>query len=349
MTPTDDPGHDRSPDLPPEELQEILDALGGSVLSNGPVWDIEPVGSCSVPGLDGTEPPDLAVDLYPFPPTDAQRAALEGIGFTLRRAGSATWVFERPDRSRRLYLHEPESGRWHGSVILRDYLRASPSARARHAHSAGDRAAILDELEREARRWHVETTGFQPVLDIADELSSYRGRWMIASGWALDLHIGEPRRAHRDIDVTFPRTEQLALRDHLLARGWRLDLVEKGKYVPWATAVDLPLMQVHARRGTTFLDLLFAEVEGDLWRFRREPSITMPLVKAASRTASGVPYLAPEIVLLFKSSHHGGDSRGKDAQDFDRVLPHLDTEARRWLRDALEVYRPGHVWQDRLT
>lgn len=336
----------------PEVLEELLAALGGRVTDGGPVWEAEPVGSGSVEGLAGSGVLDVAVDLFPFPVDARQRQALTALGYRLVHESEQSQVFRSDEHGVALQLHEPESERWHGSVLLRDYLRQDQTARRRHPgpdRPRAEREAVLDALERDARAWHVARTGFSPVESIVRAFTSYAGLWMISSGWALDLHLGKPTRPHRDVDVTFPRPDQLAMRDFLVGEGWRLDLVQDGRYVPWVRAVELPHMQVHARRGGQFLDLLFAETEGELWRFRRDPRVTMPLTRVRRQTREGIPYLAPEIVLLFKSARADGTSRGKDASDFERVHPGLDGQARAWLRDALALYRPGHPWIERLT
>ena len=66
----------------------------------------------------------------------------------------------------------------------------------------------------------------------------------------------------------------------------------------------------------------------------------MPLVEAVRRTADGIPYLAPEIVLFVKAKH----ARPKDVADRDNVVPTLDARARQWLLDAIELLHPGHDW-----
>jgi hypothetical protein len=62
------------------------------------------------------------------------------------------------------------------------------------------------------------------------------------------------------------------------------------------------------------------------------------------RTSEGLPYLAPEIVLLFKARW----SRPKDEDDLNGVVPLLDAYARRWLRLVLDMVHPGHAWVARL-
>jgi hypothetical protein len=54
-----------------------------------------------------------------------------------------------------------------------------------------------------------------------------------------------------------------------------------------------------------------------------------------------VPYLVPEIVLLFKAKH----DRPKDHADFAGIVPLLDPTQRAWLAAAaLARVDPGHCW-----
>ncbi len=58
------------------------------------------------------------------------------------------------------------------------------------------------------------------------------------------------------------------------------------------------------------------------------------------RDFEGIPYLAPEVQILFKSK----DIRPKDEADFQAVHELLDTAQRAWLVAALELTSPGHRW-----
>jgi hypothetical protein len=64
----------------------------------------------------------------------------------------------------------------------------------------------------------------------------------------------------------------------------------------------------------------------------------------SARSNSGLPILAPEIELLYKSRA----IRPKDAHDFEVVAPRLSREARAWLREALAVVAPDHSWIEQL-
>jgi hypothetical protein len=59
-------------------------------------------------------------------------------------------------------------------------------------------------------------------------------------------------------------------------------------------------------------------------------------------TADGIPYLAPELQLLYKSN----ELRPKDEVDPAEVMPALEPRQRKPLSHLLE---PGHPWQQRLS
>jgi len=54
----------------------------------------------------------------------------------------------------------------------------------------------------------------------------------------------------------------------------------------------------------------------------------------------GVPFLRPEIVLLYKA----GEPSPKNDTDFEAVHKVLSENARSWLRRALELCDPSHRW-----
>jgi hypothetical protein len=177
---------------------------------------------------------------------------------------------------------------------------------------------------------------------------------MFAGGWAIDLFLGSVTRHHKDVDVAIFREHQLDLQ-HYMA-GWQMYVADSGKLVPWQPAeyVELPRHTVWAYRPGNVgagrvevqpdLEFLFNERDADTWTFRRNPLVTRPLHLAYLRTQEGLPYLAPEIVLLYKSN----GTRDDDQADFQAVLGLLSEEQRAWLKWALGVQRPGHPWLQRL-
>ena len=58
-------------------------------------------------------------------------------------------------------------------------------------------------------------------------------------------------------------------------------------------------------------------------------------------SADEIPYLAPEIYLLYKAK----GSRPKDEADFMHTLPAVDQERRQWLKKTLATAQPHHPWR----
>ena len=80
--------------------------------------------------------------------------------------------------------------------------------------------------------------------------------------------------------------------------------------------------------------------EGDdaNWIFRRNVELRVCWREAVLRTEQGVPYLAPELQLLFKSK----DVRAKDEFDAHQVIPNLERTRRNRLAEWLP---PDHPWR----
>ncbi len=107
--------------------------------------------------------------------------------------------------------------------------------------------------------------------------------------------------------------------------------------------LELPRHQVHAHRDGQFIDLLLTDMD-DVWRYRREPFILRAKERMSLTSQNGIPYLAPELVLLFKSKNTSDHERPKDQLDFERALPHLEPERRAWLYWALMATDSNHAW-----
>lgn len=174
-------------------------------------------------------------------------------------------------------------------------------------------------------------------------MRAYPAPWCIAGGWAIDLFLGRPTREHADVDVAVFRDDQRAVREYL--RGWELRKVVGGEHTAWEADewLALPIHEVHARRATgepRELELLLNERAGDAWAFRRDPAVSLPISRAILHGEQGIPFLAPEIVLLYKSKN----PRENDARDLAAVLPMLGGERRTWLASALGRAHPRHPW-----
>ena len=118
---------------------------------------------------------------------------------------------------------------------------------------------------------------------------------------------------------------------------------------PWdGRRLDLPIHGIWARRSAEpsapwTCEFLLNEERDDESIFLRNEAIGRPLEEIGDER-NGVPFLRPEIVLLYKSSERSP----KNDTDFAAVVPRLSREARLWLRAALERYDSRHPWVDAL-
>jgi hypothetical protein len=92
--------------------------------------------------------------------------------------------------------------------------------------------------------------------------------------------------------------------------------------------------------GNYLLDVLREPHDGDTWICRRDETIRLPYRDIIHRTRDGIPYLAPELVLLFKAKH----ARRKDQADFDATVPHMTPAQREALAWLLARVHQGHPW-----
>lgn len=80
--------------------------------------------------------------------------------------------------------------------------------------------------------------------------------------------------------------------------------------------------------------------DGGTWVCRRDESLRLPYDAVIERTADGISYLVPELVMLFKAKA----TRPKDHADFDGALPLL-SQARRDVTGWLTHVHPGHPYR----
>ena len=171
--------------------------------------------------------------------------------------------------------------------------------------------------------------------------------WWIAGGNALDLHVGRTLREHEDTDVSILRRDHLKVQRHLFNR-WQLFKTNQPGLAPWPMAEPLPIKvgNIWLRRDDTSpwaFQLMLDEAEGEQWIYRRKPTIKRPLKEIIAHTFDGIPYLRPEVQLLYKVG--SSVRRDKDFWDLKALLPFLKTEEMAWLRDALkQQFSDGDEW-----
>jgi hypothetical protein len=88
------------------------------------------------------------------------------------------------------------------------------------------------------------------------------------------------------------------------------------------------------------IEILLEDRDEAHWTYRRDPRIRRPVTQVFARNNAGLPYLRPEIQLLYKSK----SPRPKDSTDFAAAWPFLDSEAKTWLASAVRSASPACPW-----
>jgi hypothetical protein len=167
-------------------------------------------------------------------------------------------------------------------------------------------------------------------------------RWWMSGGIALELHVGRSWRGHDDTDIGVTRIDMSMLR--ALLPSWQMCIASGGSLRVWRgepLRLDRSENNVWCRRRKSepwAIDITISEGNEREWVFRRDDTIALPWSEAVQRSAAGVPYLAPEIQLLFKSR----DRRPKDDVDAQVVIPLLDEHRASRLRTWLPH---DHAWR----
>ena len=168
------------------------------------------------------------------------------------------------------------------------------------------------------------------LIELNDYLLNIGVDYAICGGHAIDLFVGAQTRPHKDLDVALYWDDRDRVIEYMLRLGWmvfepvgsaylyRINDVHDQKRIKsnlWCvlpgnrhyriTEYDGNMFAVeHDGQEQTELDyieILFNHRKDDCFLYARDHSISRAIEKAVLRT-DRIPYLAPEIVLLYKST-----------------------------------------------
>ena len=172
------------------------------------------------------------------------------------------------------------------------------------------------------------SAGFEPVHAVASLLSGLTVPWWITGGWAIDLAVGHVTRDHADVDVMMLERDEHALRGltgvdiQLMADDQPPGLWPAGRRLTaWLPVPDRRVgdrLILHGENLPLPAEVIPASAVGAVWVYRHGARIfTRPLADMI-RYWQGIPFLAPEVVLLIKA-RPGTDRPGtdNDQRDFE--------------------------------
>ncbi|MGK5742717.1 nucleotidyltransferase domain-containing protein [Micromonospora sp. URMC 103] len=183
------------------------------------------------------------------------------------------------------------------------------------------------------------------ALSVGEVRSLFPGcpaRWWLSGGWAIDHWLETTSRHHGDIDVSTLRPALPALLDSMSAR-LRPFAAMNGHLLSLAEHLDDPALHNiwlrDEKRDRWVLQINLEDGDEAVWRYRRDPRITLPWSRAVA-PVRGVPTGTPATQLLWKSR----DPRTRDEHDLRISQGILDAEERRWLREAIRTAHPQSPW-----
>ena len=179
--------------------------------------------------------------------------------------------------------------------------------------------------------------------ETARRLAGVEAPWAVAAGWAIDLFLGRETREHEDLEIAVPADRF----GEVAAALSELDFHVVGPATAEPVETAGALFETHHQTwgldraaNVWRIDVFREPHDGDHWLARRDESIRLPYVALIEHTADGIPYVRPEVALLFKAKQ----ARPKDETDLAAVLPHLSAERRRLLAGWIAQVHPGHFW-----
>jgi len=196
--------------------------------------------------------------------------------------------------------------------------------------------------------------------------------YAICGGHAIDLFLGTKTRPHKDLDVAVYWEDRDEIIRHMLGDGWDV-------YEPCGTPYLHKITDISDQKRVrsniwcvkpTNRHYKFTEHEKDMYavEFDNSEQIELDYIEFLFNTKSdgyflysrnhdvkikldeavlhvgNIPCLAPEIVLLYKSTA----ADNADYQlDFDNAVVKMNVKQLLWLEESLEIMFPdGHKWRE---
>ena len=198
--------------------------------------------------------------------------------------------------------------------------------------------------------------------------------YAICGGHAIDLFLGKKTRPHKDLDVIIYWEDRNRIVQHMLNEGWEIyepigtphlhkinstsDQMRVKSNI-WCikptnqhyecTEYEKDMFAIKfdnsEQTDLDYIEFLFNTKTNEYFLYSRNHDVKLELNKAVLHIEN-IPCLAPEMVLLYKST---AADEPEYQLDFDNTLVKLDNEQLSWLKESLTAMFPdGHKWLNNL-
>jgi len=194
--------------------------------------------------------------------------------------------------------------------------------------------------------------------------------YAICGGHAIDMFLGVKTRPHKDIDVSIFQEDRDSIISHMLNKGWdiyepygteylhKITNIENQKRVKlniWCVKSENPHYIFTEHEDNTYdvyfdnseqneldyIEFLFNIHKDGYFLYSKNHSIKMKLNEAILND-NNIPFLAPEIVLLYKST---AIDNADYQLDFENATIKMNDRQLKWLKDSLMIMFPdGYKW-----
>lgn len=209
------------------------------------------------------------------------------------------------------------------------------------------------------------------IIDANELLKAGGFEYAFCGGLAIDLFLGYESRIHGDIDVCAFWNDRDRVIQYMQSLGFKVFEMLGGGRAHFISDLSkqyrikrnifcftgsCPLVKTYpldingccaieffniGQKELDFIEFLFNEKTENHFVYARCREITRDLQNAIL-VSDGIPYLAPELCLLYKSTDA---KRYGYQQDFELAYNIMSNEQREWLRNALmQIYPDGHDW-----
>jgi hypothetical protein len=224
------------------------------------------------------------------------------------------------------------------------------------------------------------------VLHLNDFFKRADFDWCVCGGFAIDLFAGHSTRPHEDLDIAVFWQDKKRVISFMMDAKWRVFEAMGGGVICEildtaafsrdkrnlfcftsdncschlaSVGTDMYQFRLDSREQSTldYIEFLFNDQDDENLIYSQNHSILRSL-RQAVQMRNEIPFLAPEIVLLYKSIYINYLEKEDEyslrlvsnaVNDFNLLLPLLDRERKDWLNKVLRtVYPNGHAWIRRL-
>lgn len=170
--------------------------------------------------------------------------------------------------------------------------------------------------------------------------------WCISGLWGLDLFSGRLNRPDSEVEIILLRQNQSEFKAQL--SNWSFKkILESGESDFWdGEWLDYPISEIQARNLDVepySIQVLLNESEEDQLVFPDAPALSLHLSSALQKNAQGMPFLNPEIILLFQAIEPENVQ-----SEFNSLIGRFTDSQKNWLKNGLSIYFPDHQWLSKL-